>query len=73
MGRTRVPRYTEAMSKRRHSADMDSIRKHDLGIEDREERQKALMPEANLVCLKERCWLHGRQCKPKKEKCDAYF
>ena len=73
MGRTRGPRYTEAMSRRRHSADMESIRKHDLGIEDREERQKALMPEANLACLKERCWLFGNQCKPRKEKCEAYF
>ena len=73
MGRTRVPRYTEAMSKRRHSADMDSIRKHDLSIEDRAERQKALMPKAKLVCLKERCWLYGKQCKPRKEKCEAYF
>jgi hypothetical protein len=73
MGRTRNPRYTEAMSRRKHHTDMESIRKHDLSIEDREERQKALIPEANLVCLKERCWLHGRLCKPKKEKCDAYF
>ena len=73
MGRTREPRYTEAMSKRRHLADMESIRKHDLSVEDREERQKALMPEANLVCLKERCWLYGNQCKPRKEKCEAYF
>jgi hypothetical protein len=63
MARTRKPRYTESIS----------IRKHDLSVEDREERQKALIPEANLVCLKERCWLHGRLCKPKKEKCDAYF
>lgn len=52
---------------------MDSIRKHDLSIENREERQKALMPEANLACLKERCWLYGKQCKPRKEKCEAYF
>lgn len=73
MGRPRYQRYTETMSKRRHSADMESIRRHDLNIEDRAERQKALMPEANLVCLKERCWLYGNQCKPRKEKCEAYF
>lgn len=73
MGTARKQRYTETMSKRRHSADMESIRRHDLSIEDRTERQKALMPEANLVCLKERCWLYGNQCKPRKEKCEAYF
>lgn len=73
MGRPRIPRYTEAMSRRKHSADMESIRKHDLSIEDRAEMQKALMPEANLICLKERCWLYGNQCKPRKEKCEAYF
>ena len=37
------------------------------------EKKKALMPEAPVPCLKERCWLYGSQCKPKKEKCDAYF
>lgn len=73
MGRPRKPRYTEAMSRRKHTADMDRIRRHDLSIEDRAERQKALMPEANLACLKERCWLYGNRCKPKKEKCEAYF
>ena len=73
MGRTRKPPYTEKMRRNRHSADMESIRRHDLSIEDREERQKALMPEANLVCLKERCWLYGNQCKPRREKCEAYF
>lgn len=73
MGRPRYQRHTEAMSIRRHSADMESIRRHDLSIEDRAERQKALMPEANLACLKERCWLYGKQCKPRKEKCEAYF
>lgn len=57
----------------RHWRDMESIRKHDLSIENREEKQKALIPEANLVCLKERCWLYGKQCKPRKEKCEAYF
>ena len=64
---------TEAMRRRRHEAEMESIRKHDLSIENREERQKALMPETNLVCLKERCWLYGNQCNPRKEKCEAYF
>lgn len=73
MGRPKYQRHTEAMSKRRHQADMESIRKHDLSIENREERQKALMPETNLACLKERCWLYGKQCKPRKEKCEAYF
>lgn len=73
METARKQRYTETMSKRRHSADMESIRRHDLSIEDRAEKQKALMPEANLVCLKERCWLYGNQCKPRKEKCEAYF
>lgn len=73
MGTARYQRHTEAMSIRRHQADMESIRKHDLSIENREERQKALMPETNLVCLKERCWLYGKQCKPRKEKCEAYF
>ena len=73
MGRTRKPRYTEAMRRRKHSADMERIRRHDLSIEDREERQKALMLEANLACLKERCWLYGKQCKPRKERCEAYF
>lgn len=73
MRTARKQRYTETMSKRRHSADMESIRRHDLSIEDRAEKQKALMPETNLVCLKERCWLYGKQCKPRKEKCEAYF
>lgn len=73
MGRPRYQRHTEAMRIRRHQADMESIRKHDLSIENREEGQKALMPEANLACLKERCWLYGKQCKPRKEKCEAYF
>lgn len=73
MGRPRYQRHTEAMSIRKHTADMESIHKHDLSIENREERQKALMPEANLACLKERCWLYGKQCKPRKEKCEAYF
>ncbi len=73
MGTARKQRYTETMSKRRHQTDMESIRKHDLSIEDRAERQKALMPEAKHVCLKERCWLYGKQCKPRKEKCEAYF
>lgn len=73
METARKQRYTETMSKRRHSADMESIRRHDLSIEDRAEKQKALMPEANLVCLKERCWLYGWQCKPRKERCEAYF
>lgn len=73
MGRPRYQRHTEAMSIRRHQADMESIRKRDLSIENREERQKALMPEANLACLKERCWLYGKQCKPRKEKCEVYF
>lgn len=73
METARKQRYTETMSKRRHSADMESIRRHDLSIENREERQKALMPEANLACLKERCWLYGKQCKPRKERCEAYF
>lgn len=73
MGRRKPACTIEAMSRRRHEAEMESIRKHDLSIEDRAERQKALMPEANLVCLKERCWLYGNQCKPRKEKCEAYF
>lgn len=78
MGRPRIPRYTEAMSRRKHSADMESIRKHDLSIEDRAERQKALMPEANLVCLNERCHLFLMCCKKgtkivRKRKCNAMF
>ena len=73
MGTARKQRHTEAMSIQRHQADMESIRKHDLSFENREERQKALMPETNLVCLKERCWLYGKQCKPRKERCEAYF
>lgn len=73
MGTARKQRHTEAMSIRRHQADMESIRKHDLSIENREERQKALMPEANLVCLKERCWCYGTHCRKNREMCNAYF
>lgn len=66
-------RAGDSRKKQKHIKDMESIRKHDLSIEDREERQKALMPDTSLVCLKERCWLYGKQCKPRKEKCEAYF
>lgn len=52
---------------------MESIRKHDLSIEDREERQKALMPEAPVPCLKERCWCYGKHCRKNREMCNAYF
>ena len=73
MGRTKKPSYTEKMRRNRHSADMESIRRHDLSIEDRAEKQKALMPEANLVCLKERCWCYGTHCRKNREMCNAYF
>ena len=73
METARKQRYTETMSKRTHSADMESIRKHDLSIEDRTEKQKALMPEANLACLKERCWCYGTHCRKNREMCNAYF
>lgn len=68
MGRRKQAYTNEAMSRRRHEAEMEAVRQTSIT-----ERQKALMPEANLVCLKERCWLYGNQCKPRKEKCEAYF
>lgn len=65
----RKPAYTtEAMSRRRHEAEMDAVRQTSIT-----EKKKALMPETNLVCLKERCWLYGKQCKPRKERCEANF
>lgn len=63
--RGRKPAYiTEAMSRRRHEA----MRQTNIT-----EKKKALMPEAPVPCLKERCWCYGTHCHKNREMCNAYF
>lgn len=65
----RKPAYTtEAMSRRRHESEMDAVRQTSIT-----EKKKALMPEAPVPCLKERCWCYGTHCRKNREMCNAYF
>ena len=65
----RKPAYTtEAMSRRRHEAEMEAVRQTSIT-----ENKKALIPEAPVPCLKERCWCYGTHCHKNREMCNAYF
>lgn len=68
MGRRGNKPTIEEMSRRRHEAEMDAVRQTNIT-----EKKKALMPEAPVPCLKERCWCYGTHCHKNREMCNAYF
>lgn len=59
MGRRKPAYTTEAMNRKRHEAEMESIRKHDLSIEDRggeaegtDARSASAVPEGTMLVLR---------------------